>query len=195
MGHYSEDLEVGYRWYEAHNVQPVFPFGFGLSYTTFTYSNLSVGTGIDQETGRAVLAVRYRVTNTGNRRGAEASQVYIALPSAANEPSKRLVGFAKVDLMPFTSQVVTVAIDPAAPNHPLSFFEPDASGTWADGRWRMVGGTYNVHVGTSSADTPLQAAVNVCSVPVRPATQVRSPNGEPNTVTGLLRIGGAPCRN
>ena len=97
VGHYSEDLKMGYRWYEANNVKPVFPFGFGLSYTTFTYSDLSVTTGIDQKTGHTVLIVKYRITNTGNRRGAEASQVYLTLPPAAEEPSKRLVGFQKVD--------------------------------------------------------------------------------------------------
>ena len=68
--------------------------------------------------------------------------------------------------MPFTSKLVSIAIDPAAPNHPLSFFEPDRNGTWADGQWRIAGGTYNLHVGTSSADTPLQAAVNLCPVSV-----------------------------
>jgi beta-glucosidase len=178
VGHYSEDLQVGYRWYEANNVKPVFPFGFGLSYTTFTYTDLSVGTGIDQKTGRAVLTVKYRITNTGNRRGAEASQVYLTLPPVAEEPSKRLVGFQKVDLMPFRSKLVTVVIDPAAPNHPLSFFQPDANGNWADGQWQTVGGAYNLHVGTSSADTPLQVAVNLCPVPDRPATVI------PQVLTG-----------
>ena len=80
VGHYTEDLQMGYRWYEANNVTPVFPFGFGLSYTTFAYSDLSVGTSVDRETGHAVLTVRYRITNTGNRRGAEASQVYLTSP-------------------------------------------------------------------------------------------------------------------
>ena len=98
VGHYTEDLQMGYRWYEANNVEPLFPFGFGLSYTTFEYSDLSVAPSVDPMTGHAVLTVTYRITNTGSRRGAEASQVYLTLPPVAGEPSKRLVGFQKVDL-------------------------------------------------------------------------------------------------
>ena len=89
---------MGYRWYEANNVEPLFPFGFGLSYTTFEYSDLSVAPSVDPKTGHAVLTVKYTITNTGSRRGAEASQVYLTLPPVAGEPSKRLVGFQKVDL-------------------------------------------------------------------------------------------------
>ena len=62
--------------------------------------------------------------------------------------------------MPGASELVTVVIDPAAPNHPLSYFRPDPVGTWADGEWLMASGSYQVHVGGSSADTPLQATVD-----------------------------------
>ena len=156
VGHYTEDLQMGYRWYEANNVKPVFPFGFGLSYTTFEYSDLSVAPSVDPATGHAVLTVKYTITNTGSRRGAEASQVYLTLPPVAGEPSKRLVGFQKVDLAPGASQSVTVNIDSSAPNHPLSYFQPDPNGTWADGNWVTPAGSYTVHVGGSSADTPLR---------------------------------------
>ncbi len=168
VGHYTENLQMGYRWYEAHNVEPVFPFGFGLSYTTFEYSGLSVIPRVDPTTGHAVLIVKYRITNTGSRRGAEASQVYLTLPPVAGEPSKRLVGFQKVDLGPGASQPVTVRIDSSAPNHPLSYFQPDAKGTWADGNWVTPAGSYTVHVGTSSVDTPLEATVdlNIVTPPV-----------------------------
>ena len=169
VGHYAENLQMGYRWYEAHNVEPVFPFGFGLSYTTFEYGRLSVVSSVDPMTGHAVLTVKYRITNTGSRRGAEASQVYITLPPVAGEPSKRLVGFQKVDLVPGASQPVTVKIDSSAPNHPLSYFQPDPKGTWADGNWVTPAGSYTVHVGTSSVDTPLEEAVdlNIVSPPFR----------------------------
>lgn len=167
VGHYTEDLQMGYRWYEANDVKPVFPFGFGLSYTTFAYSDLSVSANADPNTGRTILTANYRITNTGNRRGAEASQVYVTLPPAAGEPFKRLVGFEKVDLMPGASQLVSVTVDSSAPNHPLSYFQPDPNGTWADGNWVTPAGSYTVQVGTSSADTPLQAAVAVnASAPV-----------------------------
>ena len=167
--HYTEDLQMGYRWYEANGVKPLFPFGFGLSYTTFEYSDLSVAPRLDPKTGHAVLTVTYSITNTGSRRGAEVSQVYLTLPPVAGEPSKRLVGFQRVNLDPGASQSVTVTIDSSAPNHPLSYFQPDPNGTWADGNWVTPAGSYTVHVGSSSADTPLQATVdlNVVDPPVR----------------------------
>jgi len=160
---------MGYRWYEANDVKPLFPFGFGLSYTTFGYSDLSVVPSVDPKTGHAVLTVAYRITNTGSRRGAEASQVYLTLPRVANEPSRRLVGFQKVDLDPGASQLVTVAIDSSAPNHPLSYFRANPRGNWADGNWRTPAGNYTIFVGSSSADTPLQATVNlnVVAPPIR----------------------------
>ena len=116
---YTEDLQMGYRWYQANDVTPVFPFGFGLSYTTFAYSGLSVTPTVDPQTSHTVLSVTYTITNTGSREGAEASQVYVTLPAVANEPFKRLVGFQKVDLTPGESKEVTVTIDPSASNHPL----------------------------------------------------------------------------
>jgi beta-glucosidase len=161
---YAEGLQIGYRWYEAHNVTPVFPFGFGLSYTTFAYSGLSVAPTVDQQTGQAQLAVTYTITNTGNREGAEASQVYLTLPPAANEPSKRLVGFQKVDLMPGASQQLTVTIDSSTSNHPLSYWVPDNDAPvpgWGHGNWVTASGDYTIQVGTSSADTPLAATVSL----------------------------------
>jgi beta-glucosidase len=158
---YTEGLQMGYRWYEANNVKPVFPFGFGLSYTTFQYSDLSVAPSVNPTTGHAVLTVKYTITNTGDRRGREASQVYLTLPPVAREPSKRLVGFQKVDLMPGANQLVTITIDSSAPNHPLSYFRRDPNGTWADGNWRTPAGSYSIDVGTSSADTPLHGTVNL----------------------------------
>jgi|GEM_PF-583718 len=185
VGHYTEDLQMGYRWYEANGVTPLFPFGFGLSYTTFGYSNLSVVPSVDPMTGHAVLTVTYTITNTGSRRGAEASQVYLILPPVAGEPSKRLVGFQKVDLMPGTSQSVTVVIDSSAPNHPLSYFQPDPNGTWAYGNWVTPSGSYTIHVGGSSADTPLRATANL---------NVVTPPVHLQLVPGTLDLRGAPGR-
>jgi len=185
VGHYTEDLQMGYRWYEANGVTPLFPFGFGLSYTTFGYSNLSVVPSVDSTTGHAVLAVTYTITNTGSSRGAEASQVYLILPPVAGEPSKRLVGFQKVDLMPGTSQSVTVVIDSSAPNHPLSYFQPDPNGTWAYGNWVTPSGSYTIHVGGSSADTPLRATANL---------NVVTPPVHLQLVPGTLDLRGAPGR-
>jgi beta-glucosidase len=158
---YTEALQVGYRWYEAHNVVPVFPFGFGLSYTTFAYSGLSIATTAGQS-GQPVLNVTYTITNTGTREGAEASQVYVALPAAAGQPSKRLVGFQKVDLAPGASQPVTVTIDGAASNHPLSYWVPQndtPTPGWGNGSWSTAAGDYTISVGGSSADTPLAQTI------------------------------------
>jgi beta-glucosidase len=158
---YNENLRLGYRWYEAQNVQPVFPFGHGLSYTTFAYSDLRLATS-SSGPGRTVLTVDYMITNTGPRAGREASQVYLALPAPAGEPSKRLVGFKKVDLQPGASQRVSVSIDCAASNHPFSYFAPADEANleaWANGNWVTPSGQFTVHVGTSSAQTPLQSGV------------------------------------
>lgn len=159
---YSEGLQMGYRWYEANDVKPVFPFGFGLSYTTFEYGDLSVTPTNDPQAGRITLEVTYTITNTGDRAGAEVSQVYLTLPPEANEPSKRLVGFQRVELEPGESKQVTVTIDSSASNHPLSHWVPENDqpvAGWARGEWATAPGDYTVHVGTSSADTPLTQAV------------------------------------
>jgi len=155
---YSENLRVGYRWYEAQNVKPVFPFGHGLSYSTFEYSNLSV---TPSQNG---LTATYTITNNSARAGKEASQIYLTLPGEAGEPSKRLVGFNKVELQPGTSQQVSVTIDCSASNHPFSYFAPaDDSNleAWADGKWITPSGQFVVRVGTSSAVTPLESPVGL----------------------------------
>jgi beta-glucosidase len=165
---YDEGLEMGYRWYEANGVKPVFPFGFGLSYTTFAYSGLTVTPATDPQTGNEVLTVSYTVTNTGSRQGAEASQVYLTLPPEANESFKRLVGFQKVDLAPGASQLVTLTINASASNHPLSYWVPQNDAPvpgWANGAWRTPPGNFTVSVGGSSADTPLQSTVTLGATP------------------------------
>jgi beta-glucosidase len=161
--HYDENLIMGYRWYEAMHVKPVFPFGYGLSYTTFAYSNLSLASA-NSPSGGVMLTVRYTVTNTGRRAGREASQVYLTLPPEAGEPSKRLVGFMKVDLQPGQSQELTVDLDCSASNHPFSYFVPaDDSNLqkWAEGNWVTPNGEFRVDVGTSSAETPLQSPITL----------------------------------
>lgn len=164
---YTEGLEMGYRWYEANDVKPLFPFGYGLSYTTFEYDDLKVkkvrGEGNSKGKGNngslSGIDVSFTITNTGDVAGKEAAQVYLTLPDEAGQPTKRLVNFEKVDLEPGESQQVTVRINHADSNHPFSYFipeEPDNLANWADGEWNTVDGKYRVHVGGSSADTPLE---------------------------------------
>ena len=85
---YAEGLKVGYKWFDAEAKTPLFPFGHGLSYTTFAYSGLTAG--LDR--------VSFTVRNTGTRAGAEIAQVYVGLPAAAQEPPKRLVAWEKLRL-------------------------------------------------------------------------------------------------
>jgi beta-glucosidase len=160
---YSEDLQMGYRWYEATGTEPIFPFGHGLSYTTFTYSDLSV-TEVRASDGHTTLRVDYTITNTGERAGMETSQVYLTLTDEAGEPAKRLVGFDKIELDAGESKQLSVLIESNASNHPFSYFQPDDAddlSNWADGAWVTPDGSYTVHVGGSSADTPLEETVEL----------------------------------
>jgi beta-glucosidase len=88
---YDEGLKVGYKWYDAERKEPLFPFGFGLSYTTYSYSEL-------RATSDSGLTVKFKVKNTGNRAGEETAQVYLTLPASTNEPQRRLVGWSKITL-------------------------------------------------------------------------------------------------
>jgi len=139
---YSEGLLVGYRWYDAKNIAPLFPFGYGLSYTTFGYSRLSVA-----KTASGAN-VTFTVTNTGTRAGAEVAQVYVAAPAVSGEPPKQLKGFQKVTLDPGKSTTVTVALDKRA------FSRWDT----ATNAWVKDAGTYQVLVGASSRDIRAQGS-------------------------------------
>lgn len=158
---YDEDLEMGYRWYEANDVEPTFAFGHGLSYTTFEYSDLTV-TPVTQP-GRTSLEVSWTLTNTGDRAGAEVGQVYLTLPDEAEQPGKRLVGFEKVHLEPGESTEVSVQIDQNASNHPMSYWDPESNdpALWAEGEWVTPDGEFTVHVGGSSVETPLEESLDL----------------------------------
>ncbi|MEX3981192.1 beta-glucosidase [Paraburkholderia sp. EG287A] len=135
---YSEGLLMGYRWYDGKNIDPLFPFGYGLSYTTFSYSGLRTHT--DQ--GGNVIAL-FTVANTGSRAGAEVAQVYATLPPGLGEPPQRLVGWTKVALRPGQSQQVSVVI----PARRLA--------TWnvTKHAWQVHGGSYEIRAASSSRDT------------------------------------------
>jgi beta-glucosidase len=152
---YSEGVNVGYKGYDVAGITPLFPFGFGLSYTAFGYSKLGVHAPNPHAARLQKVHVNFRVANTGHRAGTETAQVYVGLPAAAGEPPKRLVGYAQVTLAPGRAAVVHVTIDPAAPNHPLSYFDE------AIHQWRIAAGTYRVYVGGSERDTPLSATFRV----------------------------------
>jgi beta-glucosidase len=152
---YSEGVNVGYKGYDVAGITPLFPFGYGLSYTTFGYSRLGVHAPNQHAARLQKVHVQFRVTNTGRRTGTETAQVYVGLPARTGEPPKRLVGYAKVTLAAGRSSVVHLTINPAAPNHPLSYFDQ------AVHQWRLAVGTYRVYVGASERDTPLSGTFRV----------------------------------
>ena len=141
--HYDEGPEVGYKWYETQHKQPLFAFGFGLSYTTYAYSDLSVDS--------SAKTARFTVKNTGERAGTEIAEVYGRLPRGADESFKRLVGWKRVTLAPGESQTVTIAIDPRV----LETFDE------ASDRWNLAPGSYEVLAGASSDNTPLTGSLSV----------------------------------
>ena len=149
---YSEGRQVGYRWFQTQGIAPLFPFGFGLSYTTFELSDVGLSSTVND--GTRPIEVSVTVTNTGTVAGAEVPQVYLGIPSK-DQPPKRLVGFTKVLLEPGASQRVTITIDPAATNHPLSVWDPCTND------FVVPTGEYTVFVGTASDDTPHTVSVNV----------------------------------
>ena len=156
---YSEGLNVGYRWYDAQNLTPLFPFGYGLSYTSFAFSNLSVGS----LTKGGAASVTATVTNTGSRAGADVAQLYITDPAAAGEPPKQLKGFARVDLTPGQSKTVSFQLTQSS----LQNWDSTASA------WTTATGNYTIAVGDSSRSLPLIGTLSVSSGQI----------GQPVTVT------------
>jgi beta-glucosidase len=135
-----DGFNVGYKWYDSQNLTPLFPFGYGLSYTTFAISNLQLTA---TTTGNPSFQVTFDVQNTGSRAGAEVAQVYLELPTSTEE-SKRLVGWQKVSLAAGQTQNVSIQVNATDSSHPLSYWD---TGTHA---WKVASGTYTVDVGNSS---------------------------------------------
>ncbi|WP_435741602.1 glycoside hydrolase family 3 C-terminal domain-containing protein [Nocardioides sp. SYSU DS0663] len=140
---YSEGLLVGYRWYDAKRERPLFPFGFGLGYTTFRYSDLSV-----RRAGKGA-SVSFRVRNTGDRVGSDVPQVYVAAPRRAGEPPRQLKGFEKVELQPGESTRVRITLDRRA----FAQWDPRRD------RWKVTPGRHGIAVGPHSRDLRLRGAV------------------------------------
>ena len=135
---YTEKLNIGYRWYDAKKIKPMFEFGYGLSYTHFGYSNLTVNTAVDN-----TLTVVFTVKNEGSLEGAEVPQVYLGI-NDKDEPPLRLVGFSKINLKPGESKQVRITISPRM----QSIWSVDAND------WKFTPGS-RVYVGASSRDIRL----------------------------------------
>src|SRR3984885_8398034 len=145
---YSEGLLVGCRWYDAKDITPLFPFGYGLSYTTFRYSGIAV------TRTSSGASVTFTVTNTGDRAGADVPQVYVGDPPAVGEPPKQLKGFQRVYLSPGQSEKVTIPLDP------MSF----AYWNTQNNQWEVSAGTYQVMVGDSSSAIDGQGSVALANM-------------------------------
>jgi beta-glucosidase len=188
---YGEGIYVGYRWYDARDLDVQFPFGHGLSYTTFGYSGLVVSTGSTDGKGAADnvgLTVRVTVTNTGGVAGREVVQCYVSLPgSPVPRAPRSLAAFAVVDLAPGESREVELSVA----RDDLAYWDVQAD------RWRIEGGTYRVEVGASSRDIRATADAEVPSDGVVPPLTAASSLGEAMahpvigpTVTGMLQGAG-----
>jgi beta-glucosidase len=153
IAHFSEGLAVGYRGYDQFGIEPLFPFGHGLSYSSFAYDRLHVIP--ETAEGSEPIRVSFEVTNRGTRAGAEVAQIYLGLPESLGEPPKRLVGWVKVELEPDETSQAIITLDPKAASHPLSYWDVKSNG------WETAGGDYQVYVGASSRDIRLTGILHV----------------------------------
>ncbi|HEX5301934.1 MAG TPA: glycoside hydrolase family 3 C-terminal domain-containing protein [Streptosporangiaceae bacterium] len=181
---YSEGVNVGYRWYGAKGITPLFPFGFGLSYTRFAFSHLSVSRQVTD--GTQDIRVSAVVTNTGHRTGSEVAQLYLGDPPGTGEPPRQLAGFRRVILAPGASARVSFEVTPRA----MSWWDDSASG------WTQTAGRYQVYVGDSSAlaDLPLRGSFTVPATPGARQVTVAAPSvmrpGQAATVRVTLTAAG-----
>ncbi|WP_426506133.1 discoidin domain-containing protein [Dactylosporangium sp. McL0621] len=158
---YSEGLKVGYRWYDSQNIAPLFPFGYGLSYTSFGFSNLQVGALAN---GKATVTAT--VTNTGGRAGTEVVQLYVTAPASAGEPPRALKGFQRVSLAAGASSTVTFTVT----QQDLAYWNTTGNA------WTTAAGTYQISVGNSSRNLPLTGSLAVTAATV-PANLLPNPYG------------------
>jgi beta-glucosidase len=148
---YTEGANVGYKWFAAQKLTPLFPFGYGLSYTSFGYGGLSA-------TGGATLTVSFDMRNTGKRRGKATAQVYATPPTADGHGVARLVGWSKLDLKPGETRHVTLSVD----SRLLASFDTAAN------VWQVAAGDYAITLGGSSADASATANVPIDASTIKP---------------------------
>jgi beta-glucosidase len=192
---YSEGIDVGYRWYDAKDEAPLFPFGYGLSYTSFRYSGLRIDT--PRVTGTGDVRLSAVVTNTGSRTGTDVPQLYIGDPASTGEPPRQLEGFSRVTLKPGQSRRVSFTVTPAQ----LSWWDQGTGSSNSTGGWAQTPGTYQAYVGDSSAlaDLPLRGSFDVTATPGNRQVSVSAPSamtaGQAATVTVKLSAGGDQTLN
>ena len=184
---FTEGLDVGYKWYQANDVTPLFPFGYGLSYTDFSYRDEHVQlTGGPDDPSFRVTAT---VTNVGSRSGSDVAQLYLGDPASTGEPAEQLEGYDRVTLNPGQSTKVSFTVDSSNMHY------------WDDGtqNWAVAPGAYKFLVGDSSADTPLSASSDLSTAlgatqATLTAAQVVHPD-QPSTVHSTVTVGGNQTQN
>jgi beta-glucosidase len=175
---YSEGIDVGYRWYDTKDTTPLFPFGFGLSYTQFAFSGLSVSRSVVD--GTQDVRVSAVVTNTGHRTGSDVAQLYLGDPASSGEPPRQLEGFQRVSLAPGQSAQVWFTLTPQQE----SWWSDSANG------WTQTAGSYRVYVGDSSAlaDLPVQDSFTMASTPGARQVTVNAPSAMQAGKTSAVRV-------
>jgi beta-glucosidase len=162
---YKEGVFVGYRGYEHNNTKPVFPFGYGLSYTSFQYANVAIKPADASAKSDGISAplfqISFDVTNTGSRAGADVAQVYVAeAHPKVSRPAKELKGFARIELKPGETKTSTVTLDGRA----FSYYDADAK------QWRADPGEFQILVGRSSQDIQLRGSLTLSAAAAASAT-------------------------
>lgn len=148
--HYAEGILVGYRWFDTKNIEPLYPFGYGLSYTNFEFSDLKTDKKVYNEND--VVEVSFQIKNTGKVDGKEVAQLYISKPnSTVQRALKELKGFKKVFVKSGAYEKVTITL----PVKELAYYDADKK------QWVVEQGTYHIKIGKSSRDIPIETSVNI----------------------------------
>ncbi|WP_370325409.1 glycoside hydrolase family 3 C-terminal domain-containing protein [Euzebya sp.] len=184
---YSEGVLIGYRHFDANDIEPAFAFGHGLSYTTFDHSELSLSRAPGSAAGATIT---FTVTNTGDRRGWAVPQVYVAMPQPSDDvvqPPQQLKGTARLDLAPGETATVTLALD----ERDLSYYDVGS------GDWRVAPGCYGIRLGRSSRDIVDEAVLAIdaeCPEAAPIGTSITR-HGGPDRVATAAAIAGASDRD
>jgi beta-glucosidase len=148
---YTEGADLGYRWFESRRLQPLFPFGFGLSYTTFALDGFQVA-------GGDTITAEVTITNSGTREGSETVQLYVTPPASGAAAAARLAGWRKISLKPGETGTVTITAEPRS----LAHFDSEAN------LWRVPAGDYAVSVRASATEIKASAFVTLSERTVKP---------------------------
>jgi beta-glucosidase len=169
---YSEGIDVGYRWYDVKHITPLFPFGFGLSYTRFRFSDLRVSPATTD--GLSDVSVSATIKNVGSRTGTDVAQLYLDDPAAAGEPPRQLVGYRRVTIAPGHSSRIRLKI---APQRTWWWAQSARGGTSTGGGWSQTPGNYRVYVGDSSAlaNLPLRKTFRIDGSPAARQVVITAP--------------------